>query len=147
MKTLSTVLREQNITRRADILEFVRNSELVKKQGGAKLDSSKAGFRWGDSQANFQIGNTSIYASEILVVHSGGTSVENFQKKIKDLDKQIEGIKKHKAEIQRKIDFLKESGAEKFVKNEYRAYQAIQTMNKENLTDFEKAKVISDLIN
>ncbi len=150
MKTLSTVLREQNITKRTDILEFVKNSELVKKSGGGNVDTEYVGFVYGDSNAYFKFGktgNSRIYAGEMFLVSTGGTSLETFNEKIKNLDKKIEGIKKEKQVFKDKIKFLEESGAPGFVENEYRAYQAIQTINKENLTDFEKAKIISDLIN
>jgi len=147
MKTLSTVLREENITKRADILKFVRNSKLVKVKGGAEVDSEKATFQWHDSNARFNnISGSSIYASELYVVTDGENTVECFEEKLKQFDTKIKAIEKEKEKVKNKINFLKESGAEKFTENEYRAYQAIQTINKENLTDFEKAKIISDLI-
>jgi hypothetical protein len=146
MKTLSTVLREENITKRADILEFIRNSELVKKNGGAKVNSEKASFTYSDSKALIDFRGSRVYASDLYVVTSGGTSIDTFNDKIKKLDERIKSIEEEKQVFKNKIKFLEESGAEKFVENEYRAYQAIQTINKEGLTDFEKAKVISKLI-
>ena len=150
MKTLSTVLREQNITKRADILKFIKTSELTNKVTGKKLNTEGVRFQWVDSNSNFRFDEISIYASDIYVAISGitigGTSIENFNVKIEILDKQIKEIKEKKTQIQCKINFLKESGAKKFIENEFRAYQAIQTINKKGLTDFEKAKVISKLI-
>ena len=146
MKTLSTVLREQKITRRADILEFIKNSELVRKDNNKKIDTEDVRFRWGDSNSNFKFGGQQIYASEILVVSDGVTSIENFIEKINKLDIQIKEIENKKQEIENKINFLKESGAEKYDENEYRSYVAIKTIEKELLTDYEKAQIISKLI-
>jgi len=146
MKPLSTVLREENITKRDEVIDFVRNAELIRKGNKSKLDSKDARFTYSDSTANFTFGSARLYAADILVVNTGENSLENFKEKIKKLDNEIKKINEEKQDIEKKINFLKESGSEKFNDNEYRAYIAIQTMDKENLSDFEKAKIIGDLI-
>jgi hypothetical protein len=147
MKALSTVLREQNITKRAEILEFVRNAELFKKKGGAKIDSEKVRYKWHDSNACFLFNSLSIYASDIHVgIHHKSNSLESLYGRINKLDDKIKELEAEKQVIKDKINFLKESRSDELVENEYRAYQAILTINKESLTDFEKAKIISDLM-
>jgi len=43
--------------------------------------------------------------------------------------------------------FMEESKTETFNENEFKIYQALKTLGKEGLTDFEKAKIINDIIN
>ena len=145
MKTLSTVLREQGLTKRAEILEFIKNSELIRKSDNKKIDSSGVKFSWSDSNSSFNFGESNIYASAILVIE--GSSIENFMEKLNRLDNRITEIEEEKQEIRNKINFLKEAGVEKYNENEYRAYKTIKIIEKTNLTDYEKAKIISELIN
>ena len=149
MKTLSTVLREENITRKADILEFVKTSELIRATDKRKLDSSNVRFTYGDSKSSFRFDNsklTQVYASDILVVSGGGNTIEDFGKKLQMLDLKITGIEKEKELIKAKIQYMQQSRATKFNEKEFRAYGVLQTIKQGGLNDFEKAKLISELI-
>ena len=146
MKTLSTVLREEKITRRGDILEFIKNAELIGKNKKDKLDTEDVKFRYTDSNSSFSFGKYNLYASDILVVSTSGNSIDYFLKKLKKLDNQIIEIEKEKQDIKNKINFLKESGSEKYNDKEYRAYVVIKIIESGTLNDFDKAKVISELM-
>jgi len=149
MKILSTVLREQGITRRPEILEFVRNAELIKLNGRDKIDSKNAEFTYSDTKSSFRMGknNSHLYASDILVVSGGEKSIEDFRKTINELDQKIFDIEKEKDKIKAKILFMKDSESESFNDKEYRAYEILKTIVQRNeLSDFEKLKIISELI-
>lgn len=66
-----------------------------------------------------------------------------------DIIRKREFIKKTEgeiAEIQAKIDFVKETGFERFNENEFKAYQTLIIIEQGNLSRIEKAKAIAALI-
>ena len=72
MKILSTVLRENGITRRGEILDFIKDAELITLSSRKPIDSKQVQFYYGDSNSCFRIENgRTAYASEILVVNEG----------------------------------------------------------------------------
>jgi len=146
MKTLSTVLREQGITRKAEILEFVRNAELLVAASKKKVDSTKADFYYSDTRSNFRFGNTNHYARDLLVASSYGKTAEDFGKQLQKLDAKILEIEKEKEEIRAKIKFMNDSGSEKFNEKEFRAFNVLKTIEQGGLNNFEKAKIIGKLI-
>ena len=135
MKTLSTVLREEGITRKADILEFVQSAELIKASDKKKVISTEARFNYGDSKSCFKFGSQTIYAGDLLVVTGGGNTIEDLSKKLGTLDKKIEAIETEKGQIVAKIEFMRKSGADKFNEKEYRAYGVLQTIKQGGLSD------------
>ena len=146
MKTLSTILREQNIRKRADILKFVRGAKLLRKDTNTKIDSTEVKFQYSDSNASFSFpGGKRLYASELLVA-SGGYTIKDFWEQINALNNQILEIEKEKKLINDKINFLEETGSKEYNENEFRAYAIIKTIERENLSNFEKAQLISKLI-
>lgn len=146
MKTLSTVLREQGITRKAEILEFVRNATLLVAANKKKIDSTKAEFYYSDTRSNFRFGNTSYYAGDLLVASSYGKTAEDFGIQIQKLDAKIAGIEKEKEEIRAKLQYMRSSNAKEFSEKEWKAYKILQTIKQGGMNDFEKAKLISELI-
>jgi len=146
MKTLSTVLREQGITRKAEILEFVRNAQLITVANKKKVDSSKAEFYYSDTKSNFRFGSANHYASNLFVVSSYGKTLEDFGKQLQKLDAKIAEVEKEKEEIRAKIQYMRSAGAKEFNEKEFKAYKILQTIKQGGMNDFEKAKLISELI-
>jgi len=146
MKILSTVLRENGITKRGEILEFVKGAELIKLKDRKKIDTTNPSFNYSDNNSCLRFGNQSEYQSDILVVSGGGTTMEDLVKKIEVFDKKIEALESEKRIVEKKIQYMQQSRAEKFNEKEYRAYQVLQTIKQGGLSDFDKAKLISELI-
>lgn len=146
MKLLSTVLREQGVTRRNDILEFIRNSELIRLNTRKKINTEHVRFGYSDSNSNLRFGYENIYPSEILVVGFRGKTREDFIKKLQKLDNRIAAIEEEKAEVKNKMQYMQQSGSDHFDEKEYKTYKVIQTIKEGGMNDFEKAKLISELI-
>jgi len=146
MKTLSTVLREQGITRKAEILDFVRNADLIVAANKKKVDSTNADFYYSDTRSNFRFGNSSHYAGDLLVASSYGKTAEDFGKQLQKLDAKILEIEKEKEEIKAKLQYMRSANAKEFSEKEWKAYKVLQTIKQGGMNDFEKAKLISELI-
>jgi predicted nucleic acid-binding Zn-ribbon protein len=102
---------------------------------------------YSDTTSNFKFdSNSSAYASEILVVSGGGKRLVDFAAKLHDLDQKIKAIEDQKKEIRTKMEYMKQSGSETFNEKEYKAYSILQTIKQGGMNDFEKAKLISELI-
>ena len=72
---------------------------------------------------------------------------EEKKNNIEDLKNKQSELQKELSLIDDKIKFMEESKTETFNENEFKIYQALKTLGKEGLTDFEKAKIINDIIN
>ena len=62
------------------------------------------------------------------------------------LKESMEQLKSEMEELQRKIDFLNETGNEQFDAEEYKVYSTLKLFQNEKLTDVEKSKLIAKLI-
>jgi hypothetical protein len=68
-----------------------------------------------------------------------GSSKVVFQEKMQKLKTEME-------ELQRKIDFLNETGEEQFDAEEFKVYSTLKLFQNDKLTDVEKSKLIAKLI-
>ena len=62
------------------------------------------------------------------------------------LKESMERLKSEMEELQRKIDFLNETGNEQFDAEEYKVYSTLKLFQNDKLTDVEKSKLIAKLI-
>ncbi len=62
------------------------------------------------------------------------------------LKERMEQLKSEMEELQRKIDFLNETGNEQFDAEEYKVYSTLKLFQNDKLTDVEKSKLIAKLI-
>lgn len=67
------------------------------------------------------------------------TSKSRFIKRIQELEKEMTIIKE-------KLKFLKETGQEMFNENEFKVYKTLSLIDKDNLSQYEKAKKIAELL-
>jgi len=146
MKILSTVLREEKITKRGEILEFVKGAELITLQGRKKVPTTDVRFGYNDSNSDLRFSGQQHWPSELLVVSGGGRTIEDFGKQISELDGKILEIEGKKEEIKKKIQWMNQTRSDKFNEREFKAYTIIQTINQRNLNDHEKAKLIAEHI-
>jgi len=68
-----------------------------------------------------------------------GTQLDKMLASLKEILKKAESLKS-------KIYFMEETGAETFDKTQYQVYQTLKMMKEKDLSDLEKAKMISDMI-
>jgi len=61
-------------------------------------------------------------------------------------EEKMEKLKSEMEELQRKIDFLNETGNEQFDEEEYKVYSTLKLFQNDKLTDVEKSKLIAKLI-
>jgi Mg2+ and Co2+ transporter CorA len=156
-ETLTQIFKKKGITRRSDKIEFIRNNNLVTLKSvsggfpaGTKIDSDNARWEYSDSsRVLVQIegrGSTFFYCSEMTCEGWDKLSKEDAEAQIKEIDKQMEKLNAEKAEAQNVITMLNKAGVDSFTDTEHKVYMTLQTIDKENMTDVEKAQAIAKLI-
>lgn len=65
---------------------------------------------------------------------------------IKELEKELLDAKTNIDSIQSKIDWIKETGSEYFLENEFKVYQTLKLLDNNALSMVEKSRLIADLI-
>lgn len=72
------------------------------------------------------------------------SSIEDIKKEIESEEKNIEKCFEEIETLQKKVDFLKEIGSDKFDENEYKIYTLLKSSNGK-LTSKENLKLVADL--
>lgn len=83
---------------------------------------------------------------EISCSTAGLSTREKFNAAIKEFEDKIRHYNKSIEEVQSKLAYMDSVGAEIFDATEYKAYQVLQIVDTEGSTQFEKAKLIANLI-
>lgn len=73
------------------------------------------------------------------------TDLDHAALTIEQLEKQIVSKESEIAKVKVKIDYLKESGAEKFCIKEFKAYQILKMLQNSDMSMLERAKKIAEL--
>jgi len=68
-----------------------------------------------------------------------------FNLEIKEVEKEIEDLKKKKSELEFKIKFMASHNADTYDENTFKAYSILQTLKKTK-SDIEMAKAIADIL-
>jgi hypothetical protein len=79
-------------------------------------------------------------------ISSKKTSIEQFHEQIEKAQEKIKSTQEFILETQSKIDFMKETGSDLFIENEFKAYHTLTIIEKGDMTKMEKAKAIAALI-
>lgn len=88
-------------------------------------------------------GNTFNYSQFRVVLEE---TAADFKAAIKREKIKFKEIEKNIEELQSKIDYLKETGLDKFDEDQYKALKVLELLDKPNLSKLEKSKIIADLI-
>jgi hypothetical protein len=83
---------------------------------------------------------------EISSSTAGLSTREKFNTAIKEFEDKLRHYNRQIAEVQSKIAYMDSVGTEVFDPTEYKAYQVLQIVDTEGSTQFEKAKLIANLI-
>lgn len=89
-----------------------------------------------------------IVATGHIIYNVSPTSIEEYSSldPLKSLEDDRERLMKKVADVDMKISYMKESGADVFDYTEFRIFNAIKESTREGLSDIEKAKVIAEAI-
>jgi len=72
--------------------------------------------------------------------------MEEIRSSKESLELNLNKLKTELEEVQRKIDFLNETGSETFDSDEYKVYSTLKLLDNDKLSTIEKSKVIAGLI-
>jgi hypothetical protein len=72
--------------------------------------------------------------------------LDSLEENIKQVESNIKKLNSVKLELESKINWMKEVGADTFDKNEYRVWQALSTIEDGGLSKLEKVKLIATLL-
>jgi hypothetical protein len=74
------------------------------------------------------------------------TGIEFLKEKLADVDSKFEKLQYEKLELEAKINWMVETGADNFDENEYRVWQVLSTIDSADLSKLEKVKLIAALL-
>lgn len=72
--------------------------------------------------------------------------LDSFEENIEQVESNIKKLNSVKLELESKINWMKEVGADTFDENEYRVWQALSTIEDGGLSKLEKVKLIAALL-
>lgn len=159
MKTLDQFISKTDTI--YDALNKLKNKKVKIKQnnalrsGGTVLKKEftiKSFTNWtnaiDDNKKNIKVylhGLSSwYYADEIYL--SGFDTKEDIEERIKELDIEKKNIDDEINLCKNKLKYLKDAKTDEFNETEYKSFMVIQELNRKDISDYEKAKLIAKIV-
>jgi hypothetical protein len=116
----------------------------------------------GPSSSNINLGNGKDYVVTVRSTHDKSWCIkdmcgkesgwayewemEGYKLGIEELEKELSEAQTKLDNIQFKIDWMKETGSDDFIEDEFKVYQTLKLLDNGKLSMIEKSKLIAELI-